>query len=98
MNARILTLFALVIAPFLSLLQAADLTDTSTAETKVTQRRAQWISEDQTPPEEIVEFFRVPEKFKVAFDSYDSPLVFADGHQVKTAQEWEIRRAEVSKA
>lgn len=94
MTTRLLIFCAALTQPLL----AADPlpVDPSAAEAKSFQRRIEWIEQDQTPPKDLAEFFRVPEKLQ-ADDSYDSPLVFADGHRVETASQWQARRAEILK-
>ncbi len=39
--------------------------------------------------------FRVPDEFAGDFGDFRSPLVFEDGSQVKTAEDWKRRRAEI---
>ncbi|MDB6005692.1 MAG: Sialidase, partial [Prosthecobacter sp.] len=40
-------------------------------------------------------FTQVPAEFAGQFSPGKSPLVFKDGHQVKTAEDWQQRRAEI---
>jgi hypothetical protein len=44
---------------------------------------------------DLAEFFRPPENHRHDFGSFRSPLVFSDGTQVKSAQAWPRRRAEI---
>src|SRR5262245_50943016 len=39
--------------------------------------------------------FAPPEEYREDFGSYRSPLVFNDGREVKTAEDWQRRRAEI---
>lgn len=43
-------------------------------------------------------FFTVPAAYKAQYGSYRSPLEFYDGRLVKTAADWQLRRAEILRA
>src|SRR5205085_12667751 len=45
--------------------------------------------------EKIAPDFVAPEKFANDFGKYRSPLLFADGREVKTKEEWPERRKEI---
>jgi dienelactone hydrolase len=47
------------------------------------------------PPADLAEFFRPPEQYANDLGSFRSPLKFADGTPVKTAPDWQRRRAEI---
>ncbi len=47
------------------------------------------------PPADLAEYFRPPEKYREDLGAFRSPLKFADGSAVKTAQDWPRRRAEI---
>jgi len=47
------------------------------------------------PPAELARFFRPPEQYRSDFGPFRSPLVFADGSQVKTPTDWLHRRKEI---
>ncbi|HEY7311792.1 MAG TPA: prolyl oligopeptidase family serine peptidase [Gemmataceae bacterium] len=49
------------------------------------------------PGERLAAFFRPPKEFVGEFGSYRSPLKFADGRPVKTADDWRKRRQEIRK-
>jgi len=50
---------------------------------------------DPKPPPELVEWFTPPEKYRADFGGFRSPLLFADGTPVRTAADWQRRRAEI---
>jgi dienelactone hydrolase len=43
----------------------------------------------------IAPFFKPPQEFADKFGDYRSPLTFNDGHQAKSAADWQKRRAEI---
>ena len=45
-------------------------------------------------PAELERFFQPPEHYRSDFGTFRSPLLFADGTQVKTPADWQRRRAE----
>lgn len=47
------------------------------------------------PPAELAAFFQPPEKYRSDLGKFRSPLVFADGKPVRTAADWQRRRAEI---
>jgi dienelactone hydrolase len=47
------------------------------------------------PSPELAGFFQPPEKYRGDLGKYRSPLLFADGKPVKTADDWQRRRAEI---
>ncbi|MDD4109138.1 MAG: sulfatase-like hydrolase/transferase, partial [Prolixibacteraceae bacterium] len=47
------------------------------------------------PREEFSSFFEPPAEYKSDFGNYPSPLKFYDGREVKTAEEWALRRQEI---
>lgn len=49
------------------------------------------------PPAEIAPFFKAPEPFAADRGDYKSPLLFADGGRVVSAEDWKRRRAEILK-
>ncbi len=51
--------------------------------------------ENRKPPPELAQFFRPPEKYRSDLGKYRSPLLFADGTQVKTPVDWQRRRREI---
>lgn len=53
------------------------------------------LAHDPKPPAELAAFFSPPEKYRGDFGKFRSPLVFADGKPVKTAEDWQRRRAEI---
>lgn len=50
---------------------------------------------NQVPPAELAPFFRPPEQYQSKFGRFRSPLLFADGTQVKTRADWQRRRDEI---
>src|SRR2546426_1535951 len=46
-------------------------------------------------PPDLAGFFTPPEQYRSDFGSFRSPLVFADGTPVRTAADWQRRRAEI---
>ena len=53
------------------------------------------FEDDPKPPPELVEWFTPPEKYRADFGGFRSPLLFADGTPVRTAADWQRRRAEI---
>ena len=49
------------------------------------------------PPPEIASFFKPPAALAADLGNYKSPLVFSNGTPVKTAADWQARRAEILK-
>lgn len=47
------------------------------------------------PPPELARFFRPPEEYRDQYGEFRSPLIFADSTPVRTAADWERRRAEI---
>jgi hypothetical protein len=47
------------------------------------------------PPTELAPFFRPPEKYRSDLGQFRSPLLFADGKRVQTAEDWKKRRQEI---
>ncbi len=47
------------------------------------------------PPAELAAFFQPPEQYRSDLGKFRSPLLFADGQPVKTAADWQRRRAEI---
>src|SRR5947207_1433825 len=45
----------------------------------------------------LAEFFRPPQEFAGDLGDYRSPLKFADGYAVRTAEDWQRRRGEILK-
>lgn len=58
-------------------------------------RRAKWIRATRQPPREILSHFKTPSDYQNDLGDFRSPLVFDDGSQVKTAEDWQRRRAEI---
>lgn len=52
-------------------------------------------NQNPQPPAELAEFFRPPDRYKTDLGKFRSPLLFADGQQVRTAEDWKRRRAEI---
>lgn len=50
------------------------------------------------PPVELAKFFVVPEAYRGQMGRFRSPLLFADGTAVKTAEDWQRRREEIRSA
>jgi len=50
------------------------------------------------PSKQLAPFFKPPEEFAGKFGDYKSPLKFADGRAVKSADEWPQRRQEILKS
>src|SRR5262249_46799364 len=46
-------------------------------------------------PAELVEFFQAPEKYRNDMGKLRSPLIFTDGTPVRSAADWQRRRAEI---
>src|SRR5205823_5651564 len=46
-------------------------------------------------PRDIAPFFAPPSEFAGQYGDYRSPLKFRDGSEVKSANEWKHRRAEI---
>ena len=59
------------------------------------ERRAEWCRQPRTPPAELASFFQPPTERKQVMGTYRSPLVFEGGTHVKTAADWQRRRAEI---
>ncbi len=53
--------------------------------------------EGPAPPAKLAPYFKPPEEFAGKLSDYRPPLKFADGHTVKTADEWPKRREEILK-
>jgi hypothetical protein len=53
------------------------------------------FEDDPKPPPELVEWFTPQEKYRADFGGFRSPLLFADGTPVRTAADWQRRRAEI---
>jgi len=51
----------------------------------------------QDPPGRLAPFFRPPPEFAKNLGNYRSPLTFDDGTQVRNAEDWHKRRAEILK-
>lgn len=49
----------------------------------------------RVPPPELARFFQPPEQYRSDFGTFRSPLLFADGTQVKTPADWQRRREEI---
>src|SRR4051812_48857664 len=49
------------------------------------------------PPAKLAPYFKPPAEFAKDFGGYRSPLKFDDGTDVKTADDWTKRRAEIRK-
>jgi arylsulfatase A-like enzyme len=60
-------------------------------------RRAAWVRKDHKPPRELAEFFAPPPEYRGKRGKYRSPLEFYGGGKVKTAEDWQRRRAEILK-
>lgn len=58
-------------------------------------RRAAWIRQDQQPPRELADLFNPPSEYQGELGGFRSPLIFADGSGVKSADDWLRRRAEI---
>ena len=58
-------------------------------------RRARWIAEQQTPPDQLAAFFHPPAAHKSQRGSFRSPLVFANGKLVTEQGQWRRRRSEI---
>ena len=59
------------------------------------ERRAAWIQKDQAPPRELANLFKPPREYEGKLGEFRSPLVFADGAKVKSAEDWQRRRKEI---
>jgi hypothetical protein len=53
--------------------------------------------EEPAPPTKLAPFFKPPEEFAGKLGDYRSPLKFADGRAVKSADDWPERRHEILK-
>src|SRR5581483_3824777 len=82
---RIMSLRSLVLA--ILLLAFSTLTEGSAS--------ADDKNQNPQPPAELAEFFRPPDRYKTDLGKFRSPLLFADGQQVRTAEDWKRRRAEI---
>jgi dienelactone hydrolase len=49
------------------------------------------------PPAKLAPFFQPPAELAADFGTYRSPLLFDDGTKVKSAEDWQKRRAEILK-
>jgi hypothetical protein len=49
------------------------------------------------PPAKLTPYFKPPKELVSDFGSYQSPLKFANGTEVKTAEDWKKRRDEIKK-
>jgi dienelactone hydrolase len=49
----------------------------------------------RVPPPELAKFFQPPEQYRSDFGTFRSPLLFADGTQVRTPADWQRRREEI---
>jgi len=47
------------------------------------------------PPAELALFFQPPEKYRSDLGTFRSPLIFANGKRVQSAEDWTRRRAEI---
>ena len=52
----------------------------------------QIIHKQRALPPELATFFQPPEQYRSDFGTFRSPLLFADGTQVKTPDDWQRRR------
>src|SRR5687768_5250194 len=59
------------------------------------QSKAGLIDSAKAAWKEIAPFFAVPEAYQNQFVAYRSPLKFYDGRPVRTAKDWQARRAEI---
>ncbi|MCY2953209.1 MAG: sialidase [Planctomycetota bacterium] len=55
------------------------------------------LAASDSPPPDLLGFFTPPPQYANDFGAYKSPLVFADGHAVKAAADWQDRRQEILK-
>src|SRR5579885_856739 len=53
------------------------------------------VAGEGSPPKALAPFFRPPDEFAGQFGDYRSPLKFADGRAVKSADDWPKRRQEI---
>ncbi len=58
-------------------------------------RRAQWVAENHLPPAELAEFFAPTDQYEGEFGEFCSPLVFTDGSEVDSPEDWLRRREEI---
>lgn len=58
-------------------------------------RRANWVKQAHQPPDQLAGFFTPPDQYTQQFGEYRSPLKFADGSPVRSAEDWRARRAEI---
>ncbi len=53
------------------------------------------VASEDAIPEQLASFFAPPAELANDFGDYKSPLVFYDGREVKTAEDWQLRRQEI---
>ena len=58
-------------------------------------RRAAWIRQQHSPPIPLAPLFKPPREFEGQLGEYRSPLLFADGTKVTSADDWQRRRQQI---
>jgi arylsulfatase A-like enzyme/dienelactone hydrolase len=58
-------------------------------------RRREWVETNHSPPPELATLFAPPAQHRGELGGYPSPLVFADGSPVVSANDWQRRRREI---
>jgi len=53
------------------------------------------VTPEDAVPAQLASFFAPPSELANDFGDYESPLVFYDGRQVKTPDDWQLRRREI---